>query len=805
MVDRHEDRTEADGGADRRPEGKALEGRGDRAAKMASLMARMRQPAGQTAPDPGGPAHRATAPAAGGAWELDSLASAIAEEATTLLGSAPVDPETDFFDAGATSVDAVTLVGVLARRLEVNVSVDDVFADARPRRIAERWLGVRREPRPVAEEPAPRADARLQGDAAPGTEVGAEVGLAVEEPDAELSMIAKDLARVDELPWASRPEQSVPERVLLTGATGFLGSHLLLDLLRRGEAHVYCLVRAADDEAAEQRLVEALRKFALPWSSEVRRRVTVLAGDIRQPRLGLTSEQWDRLAREIDSVVSVAAAVDFLRGYPSLRQTNVFGILTLAELAMTGKPKPMHHISSVAVFNEVGMDKIGEDDSVARIDRLFAGYDRAKWVAEAALRRARDRGLDVTIVRPGGIGGHTQTGVYNNQDLSCAFTAAFARYRTVPDFRYFNVAPVDWVSLVTAALVYDPEARGLNYHVTGRPNSLDDVVRDMEIGGNNVAVHDWEDWRTDFLARAAKEPTPELDFLVRMLENPTARKLCEGVLTSPPAMSERTDAFVAKHGLPAAVRYDARAQLRTYEKLAEDGLVRLPTRDDVPYVWFPETMKGSIGRVGEKPRTDCQLSLTLSIASMYQLARERRIDVSGEVTCGLLRGRTLSVESGEVLVRPDEGVPLRHGQVHPLLHYRLRLRDQQGRAWWLSGTKYARPGRDLWRQARTLTVEIGPEGEDATYSGTVRVPSKQYMREQVSGLRANPKLSTREQRLAKISWFTWFGLQMTGGLLEPTLRAGAELVDMRRDAIDRQRDKDLDEDRKRIRKRLSPR
>src|SRR5262249_48726095 len=135
----------------------------------------------------------------------------------------------------------------------------------------------------------------------------------------DLRRITTDIAGADHLPWVGAPERIAPRRILLTGATGFLGGHLLLDLSRHSDAHVACLVRADDDEAAQTRLGEALQSFQLPWSVEVRRRITVLAGDIRQPRLGLSDERWEALAAEADAIVNVAAAVDFLRGYASLR------------------------------------------------------------------------------------------------------------------------------------------------------------------------------------------------------------------------------------------------------------------------------------------------------------------------------------------------------------------------------------------------------------------------------------------------------------------------------------------------------
>ncbi|MBN0043767.1 thioester reductase domain-containing protein [Streptomyces actuosus] len=629
--------------------------------------------------------------------------------------------------------------------------------------------------RPAALLPHAAAPLAVPGPAGP---IGGDLAPRARRED--LDQILADLALADRLPFTDLPEPVPPRRILLTGATGFLGSHLLLDLLRHSDAHVYCLVRAADEDAALARLGEALRSYRLPWSSEVRRRITVLPGDLRHPRLGLSEETWHTLAREVDSVVGVAAAVDFLRGYRSLRASNVLGALTLAELAATGRPKPLHHISSVAVFNEVGITSMGEDDPLAHVDRLVSGYDQSKWAAETALRRARDHGLVVTALRPGGIGGHTTTGAYNPLDLSSGLISAFGRHRTVPAFRYLNVAPVDRVSRVAAAVVCEPDAWGFDYHLTGVPSTLDDVVRDMALGGMHVRVQDWDEWRADTLARLEAEPVPELAFLGRVLRSPTALKLCEATLTGPAAEDTRTAALVDALGLPPAARYDSRAQLRTYQKLAADGLARLPHRDDRPYLWFDERTEGSVGPVGAPASEPCSMALTLSLASMYQLVEERRIDVAGEVTCPAVHPGPLTVAHGDVWVRPDEGIPHQHGLRHRLLRYRLELTDLDGGTWWLEGHKYARARRDVWRQTRALTVEIGRAGESASFAGEVVVPADTYVRDQIDGIRVDPRLTGRERRAAKLTWLAWFGLEMGRGLAGPFARAAADLLDLRR-------------------------
>ncbi|MFF0596860.1 thioester reductase domain-containing protein [Streptomyces antibioticus] len=723
----------------------------------------------------------ADAPVPHGVPDAEGLAAAIAEAAGRYLPEGRLAPDADFFDAGGSSVHAVELAAELERDLGVELDLDDVFADARPIGLARRWLETAGDaanlalpaPAPVS-VPVPVPAPRPAVVASPST-------AAASARQDDLDQILADLALADRLPFVRRPEPVAPRRILLTGATGFLGGHMLLDLLRHSDAHVYCLVRAADLEAATARLGESLRRHLLPWNAEIRRRVTVLPGDIRSPRLGLSDELWHTLTEELDSVVGVAAAVDFLRGYRSLRGSNVIGALTLAELAATGRPKPLHHISSIAVFNEVGITSLGEDDPLAHVDRLVAGYDQSKWAAEVALRRARDHGLVVSALRPGGIGGHSRTGAHNPQDLSSGLIAAFGRFRTVPAFRHLNVAPVDWVSRAAVAVVCEPDAWGFDYNLTGVPQTLDDVVRDMAFGGMHVRVQDWEEWRTDTLARLEAEPVPELTFLTRVLNSPTALKLCEATLTGPAAEGTRTAALVEALGLPPAARYDARAQLKTFEQLAGDGLARLPHKDDQPYLWFSETTEGGVRPVdGSTGGTPCSMALTLSLASMYQLVRERRLDVTGTVDCPAAHPEPLTVVRGDVWVRPEEGIPQSHGLKHQLLRYRLQLRDVEGELWWLEGHKYARARRDLWRQTRALTVELGREGEPAAFTGEVVVPADSYVRDQVDGIRVAPHLTAQEKRAAKLTWLAWFGVEMGRGLLGPFARAGADLLDLRR-------------------------
>lgn len=749
----------------------------------ADLLARLSQNSGGAAGAVAASARAAlSSPAvrdADGRWDLDALVSNIAARAARFIGSDTIDPNADFFDLGGTSVNAVELVTTLSRELGVELSLDDLFSDARPQRLAEFWLKKVGAAVPATFSAAVSAAALAPIAVKP---VAPQPLDALSSPYAEEDRraIEADLELANALPWVGPTSHEPPRRILLTGATGFLGSQMLFDLLRRSDAHVVCLVRARDDAAARQRLIAELEQRDLPWSSELERRVSVIAGDIQEPQLGWDDARWQQQAQEIDSVVHVAAAVDFLRGYNSLRKANVLGALTMALFAGAGRVKPLHHISTISVFDEVGIRSMGEDDPPAHIDRLFAGYEKSKWAAEAVLRRARERGLIVSFYRPGGIGGHTVTGVYNPLDLSSGFVAAWQAMRALPEFRYMHVAPVDWVSRIAAEAVLDPTSWGLNYNLTGSPLDLRTVSRNMALGGMNMRVVSFEEWRRLFREWMVRDPMPELEFLGRVLESPTALKLLEATFSAPRAGTDRTDAFVRRRKLPRPPAFNANAMIAMTERLARDGRLRMLGRNDPPYLAFDETMRGALQLLDGSVAAPCNSRLKLSVASFYQMLNGRRIDIHGELHCALLHAEPLVVESGDCWVRPGDGVPRQHGSGHPLLRYSLVLRAADGQKWWFEGIKTARPARDLWSQGRTLAVEVGKEGEPASLRGELIVPPETYIPDQVDGIAINPNVPRQEQALGKLIWMIWFGAQFGLGFTEPMLRSLASMVDAAR-------------------------
>lgn len=209
-----------------------------------------------------------------------------------------------------------------------------------------------------------------------------------------------------------------PKKVFLTGGTGFLGAFLIRELLQQTQADVYCLVRAADAQAGKAKIQTNLEGYAI-WQEEYESRIIPVVGDLAEPLLGLSSTQFQALAAEIDTIYHSGALLNYVFPYSALKAANVLGTQEVLRLACQIKVKPVHYVSSVAVFESpVYAGKVvKESDDFSHWEGIFLGYSQTKWVAEKLVKIAGDRGLPVTIHRPPLIGGDSETGIGNTHDF----------------------------------------------------------------------------------------------------------------------------------------------------------------------------------------------------------------------------------------------------------------------------------------------------------------------------------------------------------------------------------------------------
>jgi len=289
--------------------------------------------------------------------------------------------------------------------------------------------------------------------------------------------------------------------ILLTGATGFLGAFLLRELLEQTQAVIYCLVRCSSAEEGVTRIQRNLQAYSL-WDEGFRSRVIPVVGDLSQPLLGLSAEQFDSLASTIDVLYHIGAFVNYMYPYAALKPANVLGTQEVLRLACQGKTKPVHYISSVAVFSPIRHSAhtiIRENDAAEYSDGLAhqLGYTQSKWVAEKLVRDARSRGLPVCIYRLGRIAGHTQTGACQTNDFLWRMLKACIQMRCMPVLDMtVDMTPVDYVSKAVVHLSQRKELLGTNFHVLNpQPTHLMQLGDWTRSFGYSLEQMPYDEWR----------------------------------------------------------------------------------------------------------------------------------------------------------------------------------------------------------------------------------------------------------------------------------------------------------------------
>ncbi|MBI1930565.1 thioester reductase domain-containing protein [Candidatus Poribacteria bacterium] len=293
--------------------------------------------------------------------------------------------------------------------------------------------------------------------------------------DSSVSINVKDLNAFAVLPPDICPEAvpvepvTQPSRIFLTGATGFLGAFLLDELLRRTEAQIYCLVRSKNAAEGMQRIQRTLEGYCL-WNDGLSERIIPVPGDLSKPHLGLSSEQFQTIASQVDVIYHNGAGVNWVLPYYALEATNVRGTMEVLRLARQIKGKPVHFISTLAVFPSG--KGFREQDTLDHNECLYGGYAQSKWVAEKLVTIARERELPVCIYRPAIVTGHRQTGVFNTDSYLENMIKGCIQLKSTPSLdTIVDMVPVDYMSKAIVQLSKQPESLGKVFHVTN-PNPI---------------------------------------------------------------------------------------------------------------------------------------------------------------------------------------------------------------------------------------------------------------------------------------------------------------------------------------------
>ncbi|MCB9849417.1 MAG: SDR family oxidoreductase [Phycisphaerales bacterium] len=457
--------------------------------------------------------------------------------------------------------------------------------------------------------------------------------------------------------------------VMLTGATGVLGSQVLHELLARNH-RVLCLVRADTPGEARRRLADC----TVHACGDVERyfetgQLAVVRGDLHLPMLGLSRAVGERLRGTIRSVIHSAGSVVFTArrdGEPS--RTNIEGTRAVFAFASSCGCRDWHLVSTAYVCGRCAdADEVMHDEPTAyRND-----YEYSKWTAEHETRRAaQSAGATLTVYRPGVIVGHSRTGAASR------FTGIYYLFRAVSllakaadqhgdDRRHIplriraagdarpNLSFVDDVARELVDIFDSPAATGGVFHLTHpKPPSNAVIKRALEtfynIGGGtfteNARCDDALDDSTydqlftgalgamsDYLLNAPRfdrnhtdrcvrqHPTPwSLSRLVKLLE------FAEGCDWRPPTQMDpaRSDSAhlsdYFEHFMPRTIAQSKLSQLRNL-----DLSVRYVIDGAQDGDWLCQFCRGHLQTVQRAPTTPADITYRLDASVFWRLVAGR--------------------------------------------------------------------------------------------------------------------------------------------------------------------------------------
>jgi amino acid adenylation domain-containing protein/thioester reductase-like protein len=322
------------------------------------------------------------------------LEKEICEKYASILGLERVSATDSFFDIGGSSISVAEIV-MFAMNKGYPVVYKDVFANPSARELARVIVGLGKD------EPSKAA------------------------ADFDYTAI-NELISVNSMEYVDGINAHPLGNVILTGATGFLGVHVLYAYLKSTNGKITCLIRRGRYETAEKRMKVMLMYYFGEMMPELfGTRIFCVDGDITMPESLEALEGTDA-----DTVINCAACVKHFAKDDILDRINVGGVENLIDFCVRSR-KRLVQVSTLSVGGEISVKNMTK----LRENRLYFGqnvdndYVRTKFLAERAILNARvNRGLDAVILRVGNLMGRHTDGEFQINFETNAFMRALWAY-----------------------------------------------------------------------------------------------------------------------------------------------------------------------------------------------------------------------------------------------------------------------------------------------------------------------------------------------------------------------------------------
>ena len=299
--------------------------------------------------------------------------------------------------------------------------------------------------------------------------------------------------------------------VLITGATGYMGAHLLAEFLRRESGKAYCMVRKGRFDSAAERLENMMfYYFGSDLEEEFKSRVEVLNGDVTDYKY---FEPFETLP--INTVFNCAANVKHFSNGTDIEDINVGGAVNCIKLCRKLNAR-LIHFSTVSVS--------GTTDDISKLSRreldeqtLYYGqtldnkYTSSKLMGERMVLEAAAEGLDAKVIRVGTLAARESDGEFQINFLTNNFMGRLRSYSLLGCFPYSMIenqvcmGPIDRSCEAFLKLAKTPKECCVFNAVNNHTLPLGDIIRQMNENGSKVDFVEYEEFAAA-LHEAQKDP-----------------------------------------------------------------------------------------------------------------------------------------------------------------------------------------------------------------------------------------------------------------------------------------------------------
>ncbi|MBQ7989945.1 MAG: amino acid adenylation domain-containing protein [Oscillospiraceae bacterium] len=372
-----------------------------------------------------------------------------------LLHADNVGVNESFFDLGGTSL-LVTNVIIEAGKAGLNITFADVFDNPTPKQLA----------------------ALTEASDAPA-KVGSDVS------GYDYTAINELLSRNNIDSFRNGKMREIGD-VLLTGAAGYLGVHILHELIEQESGRIYCLLRGKDGLTAAERLIRMyFYYFDTDLSSLIGRRIFVTEGDITDKSL---TDMFKDI--RLDTVINCAAVVKHFSSSTVIEDVNVGGVINLIGLCLA-HDAALIQSSTMSVRGAAYKDDVPEGFSPTEQDLYFRQdlsnkYVYSKFLAERAILEAvAERGLKAKILRYGNLSARSSDGEFQ---INFSANSAMGRLRAFAllgcatyDLMASSMefSPIDTTAQVSLALCRTPDECVLFHAVNDQNVSMARVFHEL--------------------------------------------------------------------------------------------------------------------------------------------------------------------------------------------------------------------------------------------------------------------------------------------------------------------------------------